>query len=499
MNQRPEAGNAGCRWRSATAALIAAALLSGCWDDSPHEQPSPSPLQPLVYTEDPDLTPAGAAVRERRLHRQLLEGSTDDDWGRLHPHERSDRREFDSIDELGKAVVEALTSRDERLFEQVFVSVETHSRIAEVDSQTAEEYVDNELGASGDVWALFSRDRPASIPEGGFGAQLDFEAVELGSSQRIELADGSQWTRHRDNSIAVRWQRPEVTLHLEVPQIIERSLPVDDTDDPSAESNEDAGSDADESPAESAWKIGSRIAPTPGIEQFVDAGLHLEPRLLRADEYPFPLGTGTFWRYRRVDPDDDRDERDVLDRRFDEETAEIVAEEVIVEVREVSNFGSLRLVELLRSYDDHRHTRVREWWAVTPGCIYYCDETCREHIEDIDWLLGYFDDRVPILKFPLEPGGHWGEGAREVEPEQAVFSVHDDWLEVDTPAGFFAGIFRIEGTGDLGDDNRYFEHTVLRRDFAVGRGIVRRIVEPLDGADEQTAVVEELVEYRLME
>ena len=49
---------------------------------------SRTPLQPLIYTELPDLTAAAAAVRERRLLRELLHGTEKGkEWGRLQSRE----------------------------------------------------------------------------------------------------------------------------------------------------------------------------------------------------------------------------------------------------------------------------------------------------------------------------------------------------------------------------------------------------------------------------
>src|SRR5690606_40048204 len=52
------------------------------------------PLQPLIYTEFPNLTPEAAAVRERRLMRQLTEGAGGGgQWGDLEVASSESRSE----------------------------------------------------------------------------------------------------------------------------------------------------------------------------------------------------------------------------------------------------------------------------------------------------------------------------------------------------------------------------------------------------------------------
>jgi hypothetical protein len=173
------------------------------------------------------------------------------------------------------------------------------------------------------------------------------------------------------------------------------------------------------------------------------------------------------------------------------------AEEVIVEVREVSNYGPVRLVELLRTYDDRDRTRVREWWVLTPRRIYLCDRSCRDVISDLGALLEYFSRQTPLLRFPLRLGSQWGRSGG-LDDQGDHFSVDNQWHQVSTPAGTFAATFRIAGTGPLSRSNRYFGNVQLIRDFAPGRGVVRRQIFAGEGAIEGVDVVEELVEYRIM-
>lgn len=484
-----------------SAILIGAlAMMTACADDDPGAKTEQArPLQPLIYTEYPDLTPEGAAVRERRLSRQLLEGRARGDWGTLDDADPGDLPPLDSAQALGEALAKALLEQDESLWEYAFVDARSYADLVNVGDDDAREFVDNQLGHSQPLWALFDRHRSSQVPEGGLGAQVQFAGLEMGRARDIDgnaTDDPEKTVQFWNNRLVLEHRHRQLRFELPIERIF--YLP---TAPPAGQEQEDSNGDGsdgdrgDKSPPTSMaqYQVASPVAESSRLRTFLALGLHLKPQLLRPEEYPFPLGVGTFWRYRRFDASSGGEvEVDPLARRFDERPEGLQAEQVIVEVREVSNYGPLRLVELLRSYNDSEYTRLREWWVLTPRRIYLCTESCRDNIEDLNALLDYFSQHTALLQFPLGLGDSWGPA------ERSDFSVADQWHQVVTPAGSFAATFQIAGTGALGTVNPFFRNTQLLRDFAPGRGIVRRQIFAGSDSLESVDVVEELAEYRLM-
>lgn len=465
----------------AIVAVLVALASPACSSDQDDDQSTKAPLQPLIYTEYPELTSEGAAVRERRLHRQLMEGSTGGDWGRLEKADRTSLPDLDDVDALGEAIVDALLDRDETLWEHVFISPENYAAAADVDSADAAEFVDNQIGESFSVWELFAPDHSSLVAPGGLSELLSYHSLQLGEAE--DGGDGGDITRYVDNRLVIAYADGDLRFEFSIPAILKIDNPVLMPADDDAESR---------------FRLGSNIDVDPRFRLFRDVGLHLKPQLLRPEEYPFPMGVGSFWRYRRFDADEGaKDTGDPLDRRLEDTADGVAAEEVLVEVRDISRYGPMRLVELLRSYDDRRHTRVRHWWLLTPRRIYACDQTCRERVEDVDWLLEFFERRAPLFLIPPRLGDRWQrEGPQEESTTR--FSIDDAWHEVQSPAGTFPRAYRIEGTGDLGRSDRYVEDAQVTRYFVSDRGVVRRIIRDAPEAEEPIDVVEELVEYRLM-
>ncbi len=459
--------------------LLSAGFLVGCSDGEAAPQgESVHPLQPLIYTEDPELTPEGAAVRERRLERQLLEGIADGAWGRLEEADATDFPVLRDEEALGEAITRALLERDEELWEYVFVDARAYAALVNVDETSAREFVDNQMGESLSTWDSFAQPHSSEAPDEGLVERIRFRELKLGSARRL---DGGSADEEEDdvvqywhNQVILKDAEAGVEFELRISRIF---IVVDEL-------------------GRSVFHVASEIETDPNFQVFLDAGLHLKPQLMRAREYPFPLGVGTFWRYRRFDADVGVDESaDSLDQRIEDRPEGLAAEEVILEVRDVARHGPVRLVELLRSYNDRRHTRTREWWVVTPRKIYACDENCRERIDDVGWLLGYFQRRVALMHFPVQPGDGWRRTGTQEDP---VFRVDEKWHDVDVPAGTFRRAFRIEGTGALGLWDPYLREAEVVRYFAPDRGVVRRDLYNSPEGEHRSNIVEELVEYRLM-
>lgn len=435
-----------------------------------------APLRPLIYTEFPGLTPEGAAVREERLARQLIEGDLDGNWGDLEPSAAADLPELVEIEDFGAAFAQSLLQRRRDLWEHLFVSPAAYADLVHIRMENAAEFVDNQIGASQPLWELFATDSASEMPEGGFEAIFELEGVELGRGRRVDggaARDDEEAVQFWGNRVLLRHREEGVVFELRIPRLFYISEP-----DPGAPRQ---------------WQIASPVELDGKLRTFLDSGLHLKAQLLRPSEYPFPLNTGNFWRYRRRDGSVAFEEVDPLERGLGEGGTGPVATEVVVEIVQVSQYGALRLVELLRAYDDPEHTRAREWWVATPRRIYLCDRRCRDRIDDLGWLLDYFANQSPILQFPLQLGESWGPGGREGK----IYQVDATWHQIDVPAGSFPASYAIGGTGPLSSTDRYLRRGELQRYFAPGRGIVSRKLLSHENPAGPVQVVEELVEYRL--
>jgi len=254
-------------------------------------------------------------------------------------------------------------------------------------------------------------------------------------------------------------------------------------------------------PSQEVLVLASPVEADRRLRTLVALGMHLKPELLRSREYPFPLKEGNFWRFRRYNRAlGEEQEVDPLDFAMGEQAVAGMprSPEVVMEVLGVEQYGTWRLVHVIRSYEDADFTRAHEHWVLTPRRIYVCDSRCRARIDDLSYLLEYFEYQVPIYSFLLEPGQRWARAGLEVDAAGATFEVDDAWHHVETPAGGFVGTYAIEGTGPLTQSSPYFGLPGQRRYFAPGRGVVRRELREPDARGNVIDVVEDLVEYRIM-
>ena len=471
--------------RTSLVVAVSIAIL-GCSDSDDKES---QPLQPLIYTEYPDLTPEGAAVREDRLMRQLLDGVTTGGWGRLEAPSEQTYPELIEPEILGATIVEALLQQDEERWEYIFISPQAYAELVHVGAGEAAEFVDNQMGKSMGVWELFFGTRSSEMSEGGLGALLEFESIELGRGRTVQggiAGDDDEVAQYWGNQIVLRHRGSEITFGLNIPRIFR----VIDHREGQADESDDG-----ETGETYVLKVASEIEADSRFDTFISIGLHLRPQLLRPTEYPFPLNTGNFWRYRRYEAGHQAEAEDPLERGLEEQLAGVAADEVIMEVRQVSQYGSLRLIHLLRAYDDQSYTRTQVFWVITPRRIYLCNSTCRDRIEDLDWMLGYFHREVPILVFPLRTRDAWGRAG--VASEDPVFDVEDQWHQIESPAGTFPGTLAITGAGPLARGDRYHQGAQMTRYFAPGRGVIRREVRSNESEGGPIDVIEELVEYRI--
>ncbi len=469
----------GPRW----AALLA---LCGVACDGPAPALVATPLQPLIYTELPDVTPEAAALRERRLMRELLDGArVGERWGHLERRAMAPPRDAQA---LGEALYQALMTQDEALWEHTFVSPEAYARMVRVSPAAALKFTDEVIAQALPTWQLFAIARPSEVPQGGLGEVFSFEGLELGqgrlASGRLSR-DDEPVDQHWGNVLRLGLRDTDVVFEVRVPKILRV---VDRARHPSGEP---------------ILALAAPAQASDALKTFIEAGLHLKQELLRSQEYPYPLTVGNFWRYRRFSPGEGgapeaqgRPEAaapiDEVALSLEESDARaFAADEVLLEVISLERYGSVRLVGLRESYNDAQLTRLDISWLVTPRRIYACPRDCVRHIEEVGWLLSHMQRETPLLAFPLRAGQRWGRGERETQLGAAP-------EEVEVPAGAFIGCWAISGRPTASADP-FMQVSAQRRLFAAGKGVVRRELRGVLRAETApSSLVEELVEYRIM-
>ncbi len=481
-------------WRTLLIVAVATAV-SACSDTNdgpaPRAHHSVRPLQPLIYTERPDLSPAAAAVREHRLMRQLLDGShAAGRWGRLDDRP-APRRRFADADQLGKAIFKALVDRDDQLWDTLFVAPADYAGMVRIELDDARQFVDDIQGKSRAVWRGFGTEHPSEVVQGGLGALLEFDGLELGDGRTVAgpvAGEGEEVAQYWGNVLRLHLKGTKVYFELRIPKVLRLVHPR-------------------QSPGQPTLALGSPVHMSPQLQVYLRAGLQLKPELLETREYPYPLAVGNFWRYRRKfagTPDDPDKAAKAASRpamaadavaALDAATA-LPATETLLEVTSVDRYRSWRLVTLRRSYNDEKLSTFNEYWLVLPRRIYRCSHMCRVHIEDLSWLLSYLDRETPIFRFPLHLHEGWGEGGQPGDKD-AVFKVGGDWTDVEVPAGTYVNTVAIHGTGPLAGLDHFYRDRQQTRFFAHGRGVVRRTLADPDKQD-HTTVVEDLVESRIL-
>lgn len=469
---------------------LVAILLVGCSDTDSSEGDSSRirPLQPLVYTEDPDQTPSAAAARERRLLRRLRHGArTDGHWGDMSDSSSSESfDELASADALGRALFEAIVEGDADRWDYVFVAPRDYASLVEVDLKRARRFVDRQQAAARPVRRAFHIERASERPKGGLASLFEYESFELGSPRTIrgDQVDEGAPAQYWNNVLRFSLTESDVQFRIDVPKVLRFDVPErrDGAEDAEAAENADPKQEAYRLGVASTLEIGRKL------HVFLDAGFHLKPELLDAAEYPFPLQVGNFWRYRRRTAE--APSRSSSSSELTVETP-LEATEVTVSVEGVDRYRTRRLVHLRARYNDADLTLDRAYWLLSPRRIYICPRPCRRQVDDLDWLLRFLARQTPIFVFPLERGRTWGGS------EDRTFEVVSDWTDAEVPAGSFFGSTLVEGTGPLGDDVPFGSIDRLQRVFSPGNGIVeRRYRTILDG--EQRRVVETLSDYRIM-
>lgn len=425
--------------------------IAGCAQEAP--DPSTWPMRPLVYTENPDLTPEAAAVNEERLSRELVQSRT----SRGKQVTPTKLPEIDSPETLGRTIVEALFSRDERLWDHVFVPVQDYAALVHMELAPSQAFVDGLQAKSRNLWDVFEPPSPSEARPGGWRGLFEFVAFDPGDPRRLDGKPAS-----KDEDIAQYWNG-KLTMRY-VPSELRFELPVLKVLKIQGEP--------------SRYYLGSPIGSDPLLHVLVSSGVHLKPELMRPEEYPYPLQVGSFWRYVRF-PEGHED--DVVN-------PEEMATAVVVEVVSVDRFDTLRLIRLRRSYNDSQLTKTDEWWVASPRRIYICDGGCRRNIENLSWILRYFSSQAPIYTFPLKSGATWGAGGYDNNPTFQVALGEP----IDLPGGVFPSTLVLTGQGALGAWDSVIAYPQSRI-FVWGKGLIQRRLQTPKGV-----IIESLSEYRLM-
>lgn len=436
------------------------------------------PLQPLVYTEDPDHTPKAAAVREGRLMRRLLEGASGDgaDWGTLEAKPHAGLPKLNSAENLGRVLFEALVGQDDRRWDYLFVRPGDYAGLVQVKLEKAREFVDRQQGDAREARRRFHIEKASEAPKEGLESIFEFRALELGEGRTAGGSIAGEEdivAQHWDNILRFGLKEGDVEFRLRIPKILRIHPP--------GQGMSKGGR----------LGVASDIHIGPRLGVYLDAGMHLKPELLRSFEYPVPLKVGNFWRYARRLDGAKPERPSPIDRPKTE--SKLRATHVTMRVESVDRYGTRRLVHLRFVYNDADLTRSSERWLVTPRQVFRCPRPCRRHIQDLSWLLSYLKRQTPLFEFPILRGKSWGGGAADSEP---TFRVSETWQNLEVPAGSFFGTFSIDGLGPLQDRVPFHSISEMNRFFAPSKGIVRREYQFGEGG--KHTVVESLVDYRIM-
>lgn len=446
--------------------------LSACTGE-PRAKATP-PLQPLIYTELPNLTPEAASVRERRLMRSLLEGASSQgsSWGRLKRRTLPATRDAES---LGRSLFDALVSRDEALWEHAFVDPEHYSKMVHVRLEEARRFVDELLGKVQPTWNLLEIEHASQSPEGGLRSLLTYQGLELGQGRTVQGKLAKKHERveqHWGNVLRVGWR--DVVFEIHVPKILRIT-------------NQDGST---------TLSVASALRVDPKLQTFIAAGLHLKPELLRSREYPYPMAVGNFWRYRRTQPN----KIVASDPLLDPVTQTPDTSEVLLEVLSVERYESMRLIKLRREYNDQELTKQERHWLLTPRRVYACRRECVRKISDWSWLLTHLQTQTPLFQWPLEPGDAWGPDHIPRRRRGAVqrFKVAQSTANLEIQGGVFPNVFTLQSERGVRRTDPFLVRPHVTVDFVVGRGVVRRTLTGKTPSGEAQTVVEELLESRIM-
>lgn len=287
----------------------------------------------------------------------------------------------------------------------------------------------------------FGTPRASFAREGGLAAQLVTTTVTLGSPHMLDgtaPGEGEKPEMLWNSTLQLRWSGTQVAFTLHFPKIAR-----------------DKNSD---------WRLLAAPTVDANFLAFRAAGLDLNPALMGREHASFPLSVGNFWHYRVTYPG-----RKALTGT---QALEAPVEDFRDEVEELDDYGSYRVVRLLRTPDNPAESPSRFAWLVTPLQVYRCDRECQTRAEDARWLLAWMRRESPELVLPATLDARWGPGGREAET--SVVHISRDAVPMSLPAGNYPESFEVVRQLASGKQNLYFVPSVgviARR--LVGRGETR--------------------------
>lgn len=476
-------------------AALVSVILSGCSGDclqppASSEDSRERPLQPLVYTETADASPQAAAVRERRLLRQLRTGAEQSgDWGGLERSSR-DLPALQTPEALGRALGRALLQRDDVLWSHLFVPPGGYAKLVDLDEQAATQFVDEQRAAADDTWRAFDIDTPSKLPPDGLTGAFKLGGLDLGAPRTLDGGRASKDQRpiqYWNNRFHLTHPATDLDFSLKIAKIIRIPRALSASGQPR-------------------FGVAGEIELGRRLDIFLSAGLHFDADILSGADYPFPLNVGNFWKYRRtvrtgIDADNpETDEPGTAQSQGDDQSDNgdpdaSKSEEILVEVVKVDRFNSWRVAHLRALHLNRQGGRRDTRWLLTPRQIYPCQSRCRRAADNPDRLLQYIDRETPLFTFPMGPGDEWGSVDQQGRSE---IRAGDSFRTIESPAGLFSGSIQLTGSASGISWSIDGSPDRVRRWFAPRMGVVQREFEFTSG-NTTRRITDELTEFRLME
>lgn len=426
-------------WAERIFAIGALLLATGCGGE-PEIDESKLPLRPLLYTE----SQGEGLPRPEELEEWTRAGVDPVAWqsGAAEVEAPDEFAPASSPQALLTATYRALIAGkpdpiDALTFEPATFGAITGTSVSAARDKSAELRKSLQELAT----RTFGTPRASFAREGGLGGQLVTTSVTLGSPHLLNGAtpgEGQKPEMLWNSTLQLRWSGTQVSFTLHFPKIAR-----------------DKNSD---------WRLLAAPTVDANFLAFRAAGLDLNTALMGREHASFPLSVGNFWHYRVTYPG-----RKPL---TGVKALEAPVEDFRDEVEELDDYGSYRVVRLLRTPDNPAESPSRFAWLVTPLQVYRCDRECQTRAEDARWLLAWMRRESPELVLPAQLDARWGPGGREAET--SVVHISRDAVPMALPAGNYPESFEVVRQLASGKQSLYFVPSVgiiARR--LVGRGETR--------------------------
>lgn len=386
------------------------------------------PLRPLIYTELPPEEAQEPVVEVDQLRNIAPE-------------------------DLGYALFHSLLEHDRASYESMFISGSALSALIHLKPEAAEKESKTILRKSELLWSLFAPTLEAEEPLGGLSSKLKLVEFRLGKGRnlagKIASPELDELMQHWGNELRIELTDTDKIFTIRVPKIVKTPQ---------------------------GWRIAQPVELDRTLQLFLESGMHLKTDLLRSEHYPMPLEVGNYWKY-RIEKGPGHVETSEVKKasptgQSDSNKPVMEPATVMDMITDIMHRQGYWIVQFERTLSDPERQgeagpEVKSFsWLVTPRMILPCYRDCRNHVDDVGYLLGYILRQTPIFIFPIEKGQKWSTaGQRENYARYEVRSRHDEPIVV--PGGSFSGAYEIFGSIEEGRETRY---------FVPGTGIVMRTV-----------------------